>query len=166
MYRGNRRDIGPRILAVIRELELPLVLLFNRSCLMVLPQAISKATGFRTALTALRLSAHNAIAIGDAENDQELLAACEIGVAVAWGSAALQRNAEEIIRGDGPNAVAPYILQAAKSMRLPPDRVGRNKITLGVTDSGGQAEFAIRGRNVLITGDPRSGKSWVSPWAS
>jgi haloacid dehalogenase-like hydrolase/Helicase HerA, central domain len=154
--------LAPRILAVIRELELPLVLLFNRSRLMVLPQAISKATGIRTALSALRLSAHNAIAIGDAENDQDLLGACGIGVAVAWGSPALQRNADEIIPGDGPNAVAPYILQAAKSMRLPPDRVGRDKIILGVTDSGGQAGLAIRGRNVLVTGDPRSGKSWLT----
>ena len=154
--------LAPQILAVIRELELPLVLLFNRNRLMVLPQAISKATGVRTALTALRLSAHNAIAIGDAENDQDLLAACEIGVAVGWGSPALQRNADEIIHGDGPNAVGPYILQAAKSMRLPPDRVGREKIILGAMDGGGQAGLAIRGRNILITGDPRSGKSWVT----
>lgn len=77
--------LAPRILAVIRELELPLVLLFNRGRVMVLPQGISKATGLRQALIALRLSAHNAIAIGDAENDHDLLAACEIGVAVGWG---------------------------------------------------------------------------------
>ena len=64
--------LAPRILAVIRELELPLVLLFNRGRLMVLPQAISKATGLHQALIALRLSAHNAIAIGDAENDHDL----------------------------------------------------------------------------------------------
>ena len=117
--------LAPRILAVIHELELPLVLLFNRSRLMVLPQAISKATGLRQALIALRLSAHNAIAIGDAENDHDLLAACEIGVAVGWGSPALQRSADEVIRGDGPSAVAAYIRQAANSMRLPPDRIGK-----------------------------------------
>lgn len=83
---------APQILAVIRELELPLVLLFNRSRLMVLPQAISKGTGLREALNTLRLSVHNAIAIGDAENDHDLLAECEIAVAVGWGSAALQRK--------------------------------------------------------------------------
>ena len=154
--------LAPRILAVIRELELPLVLLFNRSRLMVLPQGISKATGLRQALTALRLSAHNAIAIGDAENDNELLAACEIGVAVGWGSPALQRIAAEVVRGDGPGALAPYIRQASKTMRLPPDRVGRDKIVLGVTESGEPLGFAIRGRNVLIAGDPRSGKSWAT----
>jgi hypothetical protein len=154
--------LAPRILAVIRELELPLVLSFNRGRLMVLPQAISKATGLRQALTALRLSAHNAIAIGDAENDHDLLAACEIGAAVGWGSLALQRSADEVIPGDGPSAVAPYIRQAARSMRLPPDRIGRDRIIVGVTDSGGPFGFAVRGRNLLVAGDPRSGKSWVT----
>ena len=154
--------LAPRILAVIRELELPLVLLFNRGRLMVLPQAISKATGLRQALTALRLSAHNAIAIGDAENDHDLLAACEIGVAVGWGSPALQKSAEEVVRGDGPGALAPYIRQAANTTRLPPDRIGRDKIVIGVTSAGEPLGFAIRGRNVLIGGDPRSGKSWLT----
>jgi hydroxymethylpyrimidine pyrophosphatase-like HAD family hydrolase len=154
--------LAPRILAVIHDLELPLVLLFNRGRLMVLPQGISKATGLRQALIALRLSAHNAIAIGDAENDHDLLAACEIGVAVSWGSPALQRSADEVLRGDGPGAVAPYIRQAAKSMRLPPDRIGRDKIIVGVTTTGEPLGFAIRGRNLLIAGDPRSGKSWAT----
>jgi len=155
-------SLAPRILAVIRELELPLVLLFNRSRLMVLPQGISKATGLRQALSALRLSAHNAIGIGDAENDHDLLAACEIGVAVGWGSPALQRNAEEVVRGDGPAALAPYIRQAAHTMRLPPDRIGRDKIVIGVTGAGEPFGFAIRGRNLLVAGDPRSGKSWAT----
>ena len=155
-------SLAPRILAVIHELELPLVLLYNRSRLMVLPQGISKATGLRQALTALRLSAHNAIGIGDAENDHDLLAACEIGVAVGWGSPALQRNAEEVVRGDGPAALAPYIRQAANTMRLPPDRIGRDRIVLGTAGDGTPLGFAIRGRNLLIAGDPRSGKSWAT----
>lgn len=66
---------APQILAAIRKLELPLVMLFNRSRLMVLPQSISKGTGLREALNTLRLSVHNAIGIGDAENDHDLLAA-------------------------------------------------------------------------------------------
>jgi hypothetical protein len=152
---------APRILAVIREFELPLVLLFNRGRLMVLPQGISKATGLRQALIALRLSAHNAIGIGDAENDHDLLAACEIGVAVGWGSPALQKSAEEVVRGDGPRALAPYIRQAANTMRLPPDRIGRSKIVLGVTRTGEPLGFAISD-NLLVAGDPRSGKSWAT----
>ena len=148
------------ILAVIRELELPFVLLFNRSRLMVLPQSISKATGLRAALTALRLSTHNAIGIGDAENDHDLILTCELGVAVSWGSPALQAVADEVLRGDGPSAVAAYIGQAARARRLPPDRLHRRTITVGTSPEGQPVSLPIRGYHVLITGDPQSGKSW------
>jgi len=153
---------APRILAVIRELELPLVMLFNRSRLMILPQAISKGTGLREALNALRLSVHNAIAIGDAENDHDLLAECEIAVAVSWGSAALQAEANEIVRGDGPRAVAAYIQQAAKETRLPFDRIGRHRITLGMAEDGRTLAIAVHGRDILVVGEPQSGKSWLT----
>ena len=70
------------VLDAIRSRELPLSILFNRGRLMVLPQAISKATGLHEALTILRLSLRSTIGFGDAENDHELLPACEVGVAV------------------------------------------------------------------------------------
>ncbi len=150
------------ILAVIRELELPLVLLFNRSRLMVLRQSVSKATGLRAALSALRLSAHNAIGIGDAENDHDLLMACELGVAVCWGSRALQAVADEVLQGDGPSAVATYIRQAARTGRLPPDLLRRHSITVGTAADGHTVALPIRGYDVLITGGPQSGKSWAT----
>ena len=154
--------VAPQILSIIRDLELPLVLVFNRGRLMVLPQAISKGMGLREALTMLRLSAHNAIAIGDAENDHDLLAMSEFGVAVAWGSKALQAKADDVLPGDGPPAVAGYIRKAAKEMRLPPERIDRSRLVLGHTDDGYPLALAMRGRNILIAGDPRSGKSWVA----
>ena len=77
---------APRLLEVIRTLELPLVLIFNRGRVMTMPQGISKATGLHMALQTLRLSARNTLAIGDAENDHELLRLAEMGVAVEWGS--------------------------------------------------------------------------------
>jgi hydroxymethylpyrimidine pyrophosphatase-like HAD family hydrolase len=92
-------DAAHEVLDVVRHLELPLVLLFNHGRLMVLPQAVSKATGLREALAVRRLSTHNAIGIGDAENDHELLDVCEIGVAVAWSSAALAQVADVVITG-------------------------------------------------------------------
>ncbi|MFZ0418539.1 MAG: HAD hydrolase family protein [Candidatus Sulfotelmatobacter sp.] len=153
---------APQILAVIRELELPLALLFNRSRLMVLPQAISKSTGLRKALNAFRLSTHNAIGIGDAENDNDLLAECEIAVAVSWGSAALQKQANEIVHGDGPRAVAAYIRQVSKETRLPFDRIGRHRISLGTAEDGRPLAIAIHGRNMLVVGEPQSGKSWAT----
>jgi hydroxymethylpyrimidine pyrophosphatase-like HAD family hydrolase len=153
---------APQVLSVIRELELPLVLLFNRGHLMVLPQAVSKGPGLREALATLRLSVHNAIAIGDAENDHDLLATCELGVAVSWGSRLLQEAADEVLQGDGPTAVAGYIRRAAKEMRLPPEKIGQHRLSLGTAEDGREMTLAIRGFNTVISGDPRSGKSWVA----
>lgn len=73
-------DAAPKILEAIRKLQLPLMPVFNRSRVMVLPQGINKASGLREMLNTLRLSLHNCIGIGDAENDHALLDACEIGV--------------------------------------------------------------------------------------
>lgn len=153
---------APRILPILKGLELPLTLVFNRGRVMVLPQAISKATGMRAALSILRLSEHNAVAIGDAENDHELLGACEVGVAVAWGSEALKASADYVLPGNGPAAVAGYIRALESTRQLPVPRKTRRRLLLGHTDDGSPLALAVRGRNVLVAGDPKSGKSWVA----
>jgi len=155
-------DSAPQILGVIRKLELPLSLFFNRDRLMVLPQGVSKGVGLRAALATLRLSVHNAIGIGDAENDHDLLATCEIGVAVGWGSQALKDRADQILVGKGPSAVADYIRQIAEELRLPVERMGRYRLALGTEANGQPLTVAVRGRNVLIAGELQSGKSWVN----
>ncbi len=153
---------APQVLAAIRQLELPLSLLFNRDRLMVLPQGVSKGVGLRAALATLRLSVHNAIGIGDAENDHDLLATCEIGVAVGWGSQALKERADEVLEGEGPCAVAGYIRTISEELRLPPERMGRYRLALGTEKDGHPVAVAVRGRNVLIAGEVQSGKSWVN----
>lgn len=153
---------APAILTILQRLELPLVLAFNRGRVMLLPQAISKATGLREALTILRLSEHNTVGIGDAENDHELLRACETGVAVAWGSEALKASADYVLPGDGPPAVAGYIRQLAAAGQLPAELRSRRRLTLGHTMDGLPFVLAARGRNILVAGDPKSGKSWVT----
>ena len=151
-----------RILIILRRLELPMTLVFNRSRVMVLPQAITKATGLQRALVILRLSPHNTIGIGDAENDHELLRVCEVGVAVDWGSNILKAAADHILPGDGPRAVAIYIRDLLARGNLPVPERTRRHLLLGYTDAGKEFALAIRGRNVLVAGDSRSGKSWVT----
>jgi len=150
------------IFDVIHEQQVPLVLVFNRNRAMVLPQGISKGTGLHAALDALRVSPHNAIGIGDAENDHSLLEACEIGVAVSWGSLTLRSMADEVLSGTGPAAVAAYIRSMLAHPRLPPERTGRRHLQLGTEPSGANFELELRDRNVLVVGDPRSGKSWLA----
>lgn len=150
------------ILCVVRELQLPLVLLFNRSRLMVLPQGITKSLGLRRALSMLHLSPHNTVAVGDAENDHDLLTACEFGVAVGWGSPALCKIADQVLEGDSPKVVAQYIREVSREMKIPACRKYRHQLALGTAADGQKLSLAIAGRNVLVAGEPRSGKSWVT----
>lgn len=153
---------GSRLLDVIHTLELPLVLLFNRSRLMTLPQGISKATGLRAALDILRASGRNTIAIGDAENDHEPLRLAEVGMAVEWGSPTLRAAADFVVNGTGPADVAPCIRRLADGGRIPLPEQARRRLRLGYREDGEEFSLAVRGRNILVTGDTRSGKSWMA----
>lgn len=153
---------APRILDVIRATELPLVLAFNRSRVMVLAQGISKATGLRTTLEMMRLSPRNTLAIGDAENDYPLLTLAEIGAAVEWGSTRLKSEADFIIAGAEPTAVAGFLRPLLESGRLPLPGRSRRRLLLGHGGDGREFSLAVRGRNILVTGDARSGKSWIA----
>ncbi len=150
------------VLDVIRALEQPQILAFNRGRLMVLPPGVAKSIGLARVLSTLRLSIHNTIGIGDAENDHDLLDACEVGVAVEWGSPALRVVADEVISGTGPPAVAAYLLGLAQRLRLSSKQMGRRRLLLGHQHDGRPLHLAIRGRTVLIAGEPGSGKSWLA----
>ncbi len=153
---------APLLIEVIRTLELPLVLIFNRGRVMIAPQGVSKATGLHVALETLRLSARNTVAIGDAENDHELLRLAEVGVAVSWGSRALQSGADVVLNGNGPAAVGDYVRTIAATGNLPVPLRARRRLLLGHLEDGREFSLAVRGRNVLVTGDAKSGKSWIA----
>ena len=153
---------GAVMLDVIRALELPLVLVFNRSRVMGMSQGVSKATGLRTALDVLRASARNTVAIGDAENDHELLRLAEVGIAVEWGCPSLRAAADMVLHGTGPGDVARQIRALAEGGRLPVPERARRRLRLGFGEDGREFSLAVRGRNILVTGDARSGKSWMA----
>lgn len=150
------------ILDVIRDLELPMVLSFNRGRVMALGQGVSKATGLAAALTVLRASARNTVAIGDAENDHELLRFAEVGAAVEWGSRSLQAAADVVITGTDPSAVAAFIERTAAGGRLPIPARTRRRLLIGLTEDGDEFSLGVRGRNVLVVGESNSGKSWLA----
>ncbi|MGH7389350.1 MAG: HAD hydrolase family protein [Candidatus Rokuibacteriota bacterium] len=155
-------DAAPQVVEIIRSLGLSLAITFNLGRLMVLPHGVSKASGLQEALWRLRASVHNAVAVGNAESDHQLLEGCEIGAAVAWGSEALRRVADEVVSGDGPGAVARYVRDILSLARIPPERMGRRRVRLGTLSAGEPLDLAVRGRNLLVGGDPKSGKSWVA----
>ena len=95
--------------AVLREITgrgLDCVLLRNRGELMILPAGVSKGSGLQAALELFGLSAHNAIAVGDAENDHAMFEVAELAAAPANGVPSVREhadvvlNAAERVRGD------------------------------------------------------------------
>jgi hydroxymethylpyrimidine pyrophosphatase-like HAD family hydrolase len=83
----------PQVRQAIRDSGLDLHIIFNKGGLMILPSGVDKMTGLCSALDELRLSRHNVVGIGDAENDEALLKACECSVAVANAIPALRETA-------------------------------------------------------------------------
>ena len=155
-------SLAPAVLEAVRSLEQPFILAFNRSRMMVLPPGVAKSTGLRQALFELRTSFHNTVGIGNAENDHDLLEACELGLAVEWGSTALKAVADDIVRGRGPEAVAACIRQIAGGARLPLGRSDRHRIALGTLLNGDPVTLGIRGRTVIVAGEPGTGKSQLA----
>jgi hydroxymethylpyrimidine pyrophosphatase-like HAD family hydrolase len=148
------------VLNLIRQFAIDGQLVFNREALMLLPSGINKAVGVRRALEELGRSEHNLIAFGDAENDLPLLAAAEIGVAARGSAPAIAAQADEHLSHPGGAGVAHYIhrlLEQGGIVPTPP----RRRLMLGRSADGAPAFLPPSGLNVIISGDPRSGKSWI-----
>jgi len=154
---------APDVLASLHALGSPHGITFDRGRLTVLPPGVSKATGLGEAVWRLRASVHNAVAIGGAEDDQPMLDVCEIGAAVAWGSSALQRSADLVVAGSGPAGVADYIRTLVATDPIVPRRKpdSLHRLRVGTRETGVPVTVETRWRNVLFTGDPRSGKTWL-----
>jgi hypothetical protein len=149
------------VLEEVRRLGLECQLIRNRAELMVLPAGVSKGTGLAAGLAELGISVHNTVAIGDAENDHSLLAAAELGVAVANAVDALKANADIVLPGADGQGVASFLRGPVLAGR---ERVHprRWRIVLGALADGTPASIPASQVNVLVTGVPQRGKSYVA----
>ena len=150
------------VLGALHALASPHGISFERGRLTVLPLGVSKATGLREAVRRLGTSLHNAVAIGGGDDDAPLLDACNLGAAVAWGSSSLQRSADHVVSGTGPADVARYVGTHLATKTIPRGGIPHSllRLRLGTRDDGEPIDADDRGRNVLVAGDPRSGKTW------
>jgi hydroxymethylpyrimidine pyrophosphatase-like HAD family hydrolase len=145
----------------IRSLGLDLQLVRNRHALMVLPAGVTKGTGVARALAALNLSMHNAIGIGDAENDHALLDACEIGIAVRNAIEPLKAHADLVLAEPNGAGVAAFLRRLARHdvLAIEPRR---HRIALGTYDDGTPAMIPASRVNIALYGPSGSGKSHVA----
>jgi hydroxymethylpyrimidine pyrophosphatase-like HAD family hydrolase len=145
----------------IARLGLDCQLVRNRAALMVLPAGISKGTGLSEALGELGVSYHNAIGIGDAENDHALLETCEIGVAVENAIPSLKAHADVVLSEPDGLGIAHFLRDALRGVwpRMVPVRW---RVSIGTRPDGSSVTLPASGINVLIAGATGSGKSYLA----
>jgi len=151
----------PAVSEVIRDHGLDCQLVRNRAELMVLPAGVTKGTGLAAALAVLGLSPHNAIGVGDAENDHSLLDACEVGVAVANAVESLRAHADVVLPERAGDGVAELLAGPVLDGRatLHPRRW---RVRLGVDDHGAAVTIPASQLNVVICGGSGTGKSYLA----
>lgn len=149
------------VLKLIRRFGIDAQLIFNRAAIMLLPSGINKAVGVRRALEELRRSERNLIAFGDAENDLPMLVGAEMGVAARDSIPAVVGIADDAVTQRGGAGVAGYVRRLMERdyiVPTPPRRVSH----LGRDGGGAAVTISSTGSNLVVSGDPRSGKSWIA----
>jgi HAD superfamily hydrolase (TIGR01484 family) len=150
------------VLEVIRSLGLEMQVIFNKEAVMILPSGVNKGTGVRVALEELGLSTHNALGVGDAENDHAFLGICECSVAVENALPVLKERADVVTakaRGEGVEEIIEQLL--ADDLRSLQPRLRRHDILLGRTDGGEEFCLGPYGTRVAVAGPSGGGKSTV-----
>jgi HAD superfamily hydrolase (TIGR01484 family) len=151
------------VLDEIRKLGLEQQVIFNKGAVMVLPPGINKASGLLAALDDLSLSRHNAIGVGDAENDHAFLRICECSVAVANALPLLKERADLVTRrthGPGVTELIDRVLASDLADLTPiPER---HLLNVGTDRSGARVRIPSYGNTLLVTGSSGSGKSTLA----
>jgi hydroxymethylpyrimidine pyrophosphatase-like HAD family hydrolase len=147
-------------LEVIKDFGLELEIIFNKGAVMILPSGINKAAGLTVALEGLRLSAHNVVGIGDAENDHAFLRACGCSVAVSNALPAVKDTADIVTqgaRGEGLEELVEQLI--ARDWDLGFSR--RNGTPVGTEEDGSEVHLWPTD-TVLIAGSSGIGKSTLA----
>lgn len=91
---------------VIGQLGLDCQIIRNRGAAMVLPAGVTKGTGLDAVLAKMNRSPHNAIAIGDAQNDLSMFATAELGLAVGNAVPSVKSHADAVVEERDGSGVA------------------------------------------------------------
>jgi hypothetical protein len=122
-----------------------------------------KGTGARQALQRLGVSFHDVLAIGDAENDLDLFAACGFAACPASAVPEVMHAADWVFPGEAGAAAAEAITGPILGATLSAPRSQRERISFGWSRASGEPiTIAAHGVNVLVQGDSQSGKSWLA----
>jgi hydroxymethylpyrimidine pyrophosphatase-like HAD family hydrolase len=159
---ATREPHETSVLAAIRELGLEHQVIFNKGAVMILPAGVNKATGVLAALEELKVSPHNVVGVGDAENDHSFLKLCERSAAVAGALPALHEEVDLQLHGDAGAGVrelaAELVANDLATVRSPADQ----QLEFGVDERGMPVTLEPYGGCILVCGASASGKSTVA----
>jgi hydroxymethylpyrimidine pyrophosphatase-like HAD family hydrolase len=150
------------VLGVLRDLGLDRQIIFNKDAVMVLPTGVNKASGLTSALGEMKISHHNAVAVGDAENDLPMLAQCQCGVAVDNALDSVKAKADLVMTADHGAGVEELIqLLLSDDLRDKLSKSTSRGLLLGMAkdDPTRMVLLPCLGQTVLVAGPSGSGKS-------
>ncbi|MDP8956424.1 MAG: HAD-IIB family hydrolase [Actinomycetota bacterium] len=151
------------VMEAIHELGLELHIVFNKGAVMVLPSGISKAAGLEAALAEMKLSVHNVVGVGDAENDHAFLSICECSVAVANALPTLKERSDLVTeKGHGEGVEELIDMLVENDLRDLEGRLTRHDIPIGTDESGKAVTVPQFSSNLLVAGPSGSGKSTLN----
>jgi hydroxymethylpyrimidine pyrophosphatase-like HAD family hydrolase len=146
------------VLEAIRDLALEQHIIFNKGAVMVLPSDVNKASGLKKALQRLRLSPHNVVGIGDAENDQAFLNACGCAVAVDNALPTVKAKADLVVADHGAGVIELARALTENDLSAYSAKVPRAQPVIGDT-VGGELVRLSPFETLLVTGSSGGGKS-------
>lgn len=150
------------VLESIRELGLELQVIFNKGAVMVLPAGVNKASGLERALREMKLSRHNAIGVGDAENDHSFLQIVEFSASVSNALPGLQQAVDLVLplsHGEGVEFLIDQVL--SDDLKAHNGTSKRNQLPIAAAEGGDVCLPSYSGP-LLICGPSGSGKSTLS----
>jgi len=151
------------VVDAIHKLGLELHVIFNKGAVMVLPPGVNKATGLLTALEQLKLSPHNTVGVGDAENDHAFLAACGCRVAVANALDSVKAHVDLVTTGERGTGVSELIERMiATDLDEITSRLTQHDLLLGHTPKGEAVRLPANVGALLIAGPSGGGKTTVT----
>jgi hypothetical protein len=158
---GTSDRHAAEIVDLIRCFGVDSQLVFNRRAMMLLPSGVNKAVGVQRALDELGRSERNLVAFGDAENDLPLFAMAENAVAARGSVPAVAAIADDRLSQPGSSGVSQYVRRILEHGGIAPTPP-RSSVVLGRDARDAPVVIPGSGTNVMISGDPRSGKSWLA----
>ena len=150
------------VLQAIHKAGIEYQVIFNKGAVMVLPPGVNKAAGLQAALDHLKISMHNVVAIGDAENDHAMFRIAECSAAVANALDSIKNEATIVTRYGHGAGVAELIASLIENDLAFADKIlKKSRLVIGKKDDHDFSLSAYR-NGILVAGSSGGGKSTLT----